>query len=494
MKTRYLNIIFILFSLWSYDVNAQKDIQPPSAPVLTLVSVQPETGYTDLVWTLSASQDVIGYVLYSYNNGEGYAFDTIWDPSIINYTNIGSASNYYSESYVIAAVDSSANISPLSNGLNTIFSRSDIDTCRKEIEINWNNYPDFPNHVSGYKIMASVNGNDFTEIASVNRQVNRFTVTDFETDSRYCFVVKADIGESLLSSSNKTCVDTKMKRPPLWINADYATVIDNKEITLSFSYDPLSGIDNFSLERKNGLNGNFTSISNINSHSNQIIYTDKVGDVNQIYYYRLSAINNCNSPVIYSNIAGNISPVLEVMGSEISLKWNPYRDWNGNVLSYKIYYNPNGTFEEIADKPATDTIYSIKYSDIMYNINEKQVCFYIKAQESANPYITNGESLSSVVCFDLLEIINVPNAFTPNNDLVNDNFKPVLSFTPKDYHLLIRDRHGYVVFETRNHLLEWDGQKNGKVLAPDVYLWFLNVTSPSGKVYSKTGTIAIIEK
>jgi gliding motility-associated-like protein len=494
MKARYLNIIFVLFSLWSFDLSAQNDNQPPTAPVLTLVSVQPETGYTDLHWTPGGSPDVAGYVLYSYNNGEGYAFDTIWDPSATTYTSTGSASAYYTVSYVIAAIDSSYNVSPLSNGINTIFAVSGIDTCRKIIEVSWNNYPDFPNQVSGYKILSSINGNAFFEIASTEHTVNSYSFTNFETDSHYCFVVKAEIGETFTSSSNKTFIDTRMQRPPLWINADYATVVDDKKISLSFSYDTLSGIDNFILERKKGLNGNFTSISNISSHSNPIFYTDEVDNINQIYYYRLSAINNCNSPVISSNISGNITPFLEVVGNDIVLKWNQYREWNGNIMTYKVYYDINGTFEELANIPATDTAFFIKYSDLMYNISEKQVCFYIKAFESANPYVTDEESKSSAVCSDVMEIINVPNTFTPDNDLINDSFKPILSFTPKDYHLFIRDRYGYIVFETRNHLLEWDGYKNGRLLPADVYLWFLIVTAPSGKTYSKTGTITIINK
>jgi gliding motility-associated-like protein len=494
MKTRYRNIIFIFLILWSFDVNAQKDIQPPLAPVLKLVSIEPETGYADMQWTISASPDVAGYVIYAFHNNEGYAFDTIWDPSATSFIHTGSASSYYTESYVIAALDSSSNISPLSNGINTIFSSSTIDTCRKKIEIHWNSYPDFPNNVAGYKIMVSVNGNNLVQIANVDRFANTYTLTDFETDSHYCFVIRADIEGSLVSSSNKTCIDTKMQRPPLWINADYTKVTENKKIALSFSYDPLSGINNFTIERKKGLNGTFTTVTNIYSHSNPILFTDESESSDQVYYYRLSAINNCSTPVAVSNLACNILPVLETDGKEIRLSWNKYRDWNGNILNYSIFYNTNGSYEEFAETVSTDTSYVFQYRDIMYNISENQVCFYIKAKESANPFVTNAESKSSVVCTDIIETITVPNAFTPDNNLVNDYFRPVLSFTPKDYHLLIRDRHGYVVFETRDYLSEWDGHKNGKLLPSDAYLWFLRLTAPSGKVYTKTGTVTIIDK
>ena len=72
------------------------------------------------------------------------------------------------------------------------------------------------------------------------------------------------------------------------------------------------------------------------------------------------------------------------------------------------------------------------------------------ASEISNPYGISGESISSEICTYPTEIITVPNVFTPNNDLENDLFKPVLSFTPLDYHLIISDRHSKVLFETRD--------------------------------------------
>ncbi len=81
--------------------------------------------------------------------------------------------------------------------------------------------------------------------------------------------------------------------------------------------------------------------------------------------------------------------------------------------------------------------------------------------------------------------------FTPNNDLINDFFKPVLSFTPVEYNLVVSSRQGKTLFETKNYNVEWDGTENGYQLPQGIYLWKLKVITPSGSTILKTGTVAI---
>ena len=128
----------------------------------------------------------------------------------------------------------------------------------------------------------------------------------------------------------------------------------------------------------------------------------------------------------------------------------------------------------------------------MFEVTGKNICFYLSASEASNPYGITGQSLSSVVCIVPSETITVPNVFTPNNDLIDDFFKPVLSFTPVDYHLVISNRQGKILFESRDYNEAWDGKLKGNPQPQGVCLWFLKVTTPSGKRISKTGTLTII--
>ena len=498
MKKKHLNIILALLSFCSYSANSQMNCTVPLPPALTSVSVQPETGRTELNWILSESTGIAAYIIYSYKDEAGTPIDTVWNPAAINHIISNTAPKYSSVSYVVAAYRLSAIpglpgcISPLSNDLSTIFCKAAADTCNKRINVSWNNYPSEPKAVTSYSVMLSVNGSDFTEETSTIPGDTSFTINNFITDAEYCFYVRANLEGGSFSTSNKACVLTRMQRPPGWINADFATVNTDNKIALSFSIDPLSEITDFSLERKVGQSGTFQEIAQPGLINGSVLFTDDQADVNVVNYYRLSAINSCEIPITSSNIASNMVLSLERRGNDFILSWNTYTEWTGTISAYRLFVDTGDGFGEKAVIESTDSVYTLGYQEIMYDVSGSEVCFYISASETANPYGITGQSNSSGTCTSPIEIITVPNVFTPNADLVNDFFRPVLSFTPRDYHLIVSDQHGSVLFETRDYNASWDGSKNGKPQTQGVCLWFLKVTTPSGKSISKTGTITVI--
>ena len=498
MTKTYFYIIFAFLSIWTCKAYSQPDCTVPLPPVLTAVSVQPETGKTDLVWSPSPSSDIAAYIIYTFKNGDGLPIDTIWDQSVTTFTLTSTATKYFSVSYVVTAHRLSAVAglpgctSPLSNVLTTIFCSSELDTCNKKLKVRWNKYTDYPKHVKEYKILVSINGGPLSEMYTSDNSTDNFTISEFTTDSQYCLVVRAVFDDGTESNSNKSCLSTKMQRAPAWINADYASVDAGKKIALSFTIDPLSEISSFMLERKIGPQGAYQIIDNPVSDNGSVRFTDNNADTNTINYYRLSAVNSCKIPVTISNISSNLVLSLGSSGNDLVLSWNSYKKWLGEVSSYKVFINTGKGFEEKANLQSADTIFSLGYKEIMYEVSGNEVCFYVEATEAANPHGIIGKSLSSRTCSLPTELITVPNVFTPDNDMVNDYFRPVLSFTPVDYHLVVIDRKGTVLFETRDYLESWDGSQNGNPQPQEVCLWFLKITTPSGKSISRTGTVTII--
>ena len=492
MRLKYQYLIIFILAAFTVRLSAQPDLNPPVSPVLNLVTVSQLSGYSEIYWDLSPSPDVSGYVVYTYTNYEGYAIDTIHNPLISSYIHTSLISSELSRSYVVAALDSSGNISPLSNALNTILTTVKLDSCNRKIVINWNGYPSYPRQVKGYTVLYSIDGGNFSAAGTTGQDGNNLVLDDFQFDTRYCFIVRADLEGGYSSFSNNRCLNTKMQKPPQWINADYATVDPENEIVLSFRIDPGSEISSYILERKTGTSGSFSQIYHLTRNAESFLYVDAEADISKVNYYRLSAVNNCNVPITVSNIASNIVLSLNRNENNIDIAWNPYKEWKGIISSYKLFIKTGMQYEERYTILPEDTAYSVMYSDLMYEVTGYEVCFMIKASEEANPYGVSGESRSSQICTPVTEIITVPNVFTPDNNLINDLFSPVLSFTPVSYHLAITDLKRKLIFETSDHTQKWDGSKNGDPVPEGVFLWFLEIRMPSGKTVSRTGTVTII--
>lgn len=499
----FLIILFQCIS--SIVVWCQIDTIPPQPPQLLLVSINPISGKTDITWSLSKSPDVAGYTIYYYHfdpgfPGGGYSADSIYavsDPTTTTCSVFRPYSLSRIESFVVAAFDNAGNYSPLSNELNTILAESKIDSCKK-ISISWNKYNSDSvkvtgYNVTGYDVFASVNSSQYYLAGHVSNNVTAFSLNDFINSAQYCFLVKAVLENSQVSVSNRSCDTFRIQIPPGWINADYATVTAEGDISLSFSIDPASEIDLFAIERRSGFSGSFQQIAQVRTDIKSVTYTDKTAEKDVVYFYKLSAINSCNNKVVSSNIASNIVLNIQNTGSEIILRWNKYHDWLGSVASYRIYIDTGNGFTEKDVTTPSDTIYNIYIPDVMYTLTQGKVCFYISATESGNPYGITGESNSNQICSDIEEVITVPNIFSPDGDGINDLFKPVITFAPSSYQLLITDRQRKTIFETRDYNESWDGSASGSSVSQGVYLWFLKLTTPSGKNITRTGTVTVIK-
>ncbi|HOS72536.1 MAG TPA: hypothetical protein PLZ75_08835 [Bacteroidales bacterium] len=491
-KPVYLTTLILIFL--SLNLSGRTDSIPPLPPALERVTVNPESGNVEIEWQTSPSGDVWGYVVYRYIDGAGYAIDTLYGRQITNYLHTGSGASYYSESYVVAAFDSVKNFSKLSRPLGTIYTEVRIDTCNNRLEVKWNSYTPVPYPVTDYSVMMSVDGEPFHKAGETEPENNLFILNEFITERKYCFFVRAGLANGQVSESNSDCVLTRMQKAPAWINADYASAGDKGRIKLSFTIDPGSEITTFRLERKTAGENDFRVIKYLTSVSSSVTFTDNEAERETIHVYRLAAVNNCGVPVKYSNTASNIVLRGSFSDNRIDLSWNSYRKWAGIVDSYIISAGTGGEYRQLAVTSPADTLWSVNYPDIMHEISGKEVCFMVTAFEALNPHGLSGESSSFPFCLSLPENITVPNMFIPSGTGVKETnryFRPVLSFIPADYHLIVTDLKRRVIFETRDFNEKWDGRLNGAILPEGVYLWMLRIKTPSGTSVSRTGTVTL---
>jgi gliding motility-associated-like protein len=150
----------------------------------------------------------------------------------------------------------------------------------------------------------------------------------------------------------------------------------------------------------------------------------------------------------------------------ISWYWN-FDDQNDQTTSN--VQNPCHAYSDTG-KYCTSLIVTNQYGCWSTSMN----CLYIE------PYFT----------------LYVPNAFTPNDDGLNDIFLPVGDdVDPDNYELMIYDRWGNLIFSTTTWGEGWNGiAKGGTRLSQiDTYVWKINLKDHAGQRHRLYGHVSIIK-
>jgi hypothetical protein len=118
-------------------------------------------------------------------------------------------------------------------------------------------------------------------------------------------------------------------------------------------------------------------------------------------------------------------------------------------------------------------------------------------------------ALNALGCADTFSIktvsenyIHFANAFTPNplggnggtynyTDLNNDVFFPT-SLGVVEYHLLIFNKWGEIIFESYDIKKGWDGYYKGSLCEQDVYVWKAFATFKDGSKFAQTGDVTLL--
>lgn len=132
---------------------------------------------------------------------------------------------------------------------------------------------------------------------------------------------------------------------------------------------------------------------------------------------------------------------------------------------------------------------------------------YLWSNGSSNPVITvtntgnyvltatnfcgstsSGVFIESEECSD--EVF-VPNAFTPNNDGLNDLLTARAYFKLQEFELSIYNRWGQRIFSTKKINEGWDGLQNNQKAAPGIYTWLVKYKR-NDKQFTRKGTTLLI--
>ena len=107
----------------------------------------------------------------------------------------------------------------------------------------------------------------------------------------------------------------------------------------------------------------------------------------------------------------------------------------------------------------------------------------------------HGCEVEKIIFVEVHTGIFVPTAFSPNNDIINDEFEiRVLGTDLMEYDLSIYNRYGDVVFTTKSLKEFWNGRKHnaGEDMPVEVYTWVIKVKYTDGKGEVKSGNVTLL--
>jgi gliding motility-associated-like protein len=88
--------------------------------------------------------------------------------------------------------------------------------------------------------------------------------------------------------------------------------------------------------------------------------------------------------------------------------------------------------------------------------------------------------------------IFMPNAFTPNNDGLNDKYRIVGRGKHKISVFRIQNRWGQTVFETADDTRGWDGVYNGRQQDMGTYFYYIKYQCADGNYYEDKGELILV--
>ena len=152
------------------------------------------------------------------------------------------------------------------------------------------------------------------------------------------------------------------------------------------------------------------------------------------------------------------------------------------VVHYEWQISTDEEFENIE--------YRITEQDLSYTFTEEGVKYVRFIGSNFNG---SCESYGEVytVSIGASELL-IPNAFSPNEDGVNDVWK-VSYRSILEFKCWIFDRHGHQIYHFEDPEGGWDGKRNGRYVKPGVYYYVIQAKGSDGKEYKRSGDINILK-
>jgi hypothetical protein len=120
-----------------------------------------------------------------------------------------------------------------------------------------------------------------------------------------------------------------------------------------------------------------------------------------------------------------------------------------------------------------------------------QFCYFVEAEidhQSGRQSVVSSETQ----CVYIKPRVFIPNAIIPN-DPNNNKFKPEFTFIPRNYLMIIYNRNGAKIYESKDPQKPWKGRtRRGKMAPGGTYIYYLEVKNPGQQIIRRKGEVTVI--
>lgn len=426
--------------------------QSVSISPIPIVSVNSSTLCSGTSVVLTASVVPSAGTVYSWSSGSSSNASVTLSPT---------SSNNYTVTATNAGCSSSA-VSSL-----TVFpSTTAVTDFTYSSPVCMNSSNPLPNVTVGFSpngFFSSASGlslDTSTGLIDLNSSTAGSYAVTYSVATSNCMFGNMTTAPIVINAPTQAITDFSYSAPICLLAEDPLPILDlnftgdgNYASSNGLSIDAVTGL----IDLSNSVPGNYTVTYSVNTSSVSCVLagTNSVSVV--IQQNPVITVN----PVSIINFGDNVN--LVALSSAGTYTWYPTTNLSCTFCA-DPFASPNET-----------TNYCVKTTD---GSCTNSVCITVKVK---------------MPCSDIAEMA-LPNAFSPNGDGSNDQFCiQGENACIKNFAMMIYDRWGEKVFETSNPDFCWDGTYNGKILDPNVFVYYIKGLYNNDKDFLKKGNITLIK-
>lgn len=368
-----------------------------------------------------------------------------------------------------------------------------VNALGKDNIIKWNPHPlNIINNVIG--VDGIVNSTITTLIKQEkDKPTQRILVTSspyvdkIDCSKEYCYQIEVKVSGVLrnlnnfayssISLSSKQCINRQNVTPSPITDA-FVTVnnANNSEMKINDNSPWTLNRKRYILYRDNG-----TEFTKIDSIATIQLFTDKMVDASQkSYCYKVSFVDECG------RTSETSPPFCTTNLSETSngfLQWTNQSPFGNSIIKSFEIQSFDNTGLVSTEATQITTTYEPKLDKF-----EEEAKYRIKAIAPDGK-----ESFSNVYTIPLKINVFVPNAFSPNEDGINDDLTLKGSFKRFTiFQIEIYNRWGIPVFTSDDVTNTWDGKYQNTTAPNDTYTYKIYAKLKDGQEFNKSGKLLLL--